>query len=70
MYFDATFFVRLYIEEPGYERIRALVQNSEQISSSIVGKMKRKQLCTASYVTGRSTRTVLNKPIANLPMIA
>jgi len=40
MYFDATFFVRLYIEEPGYESIRTLVQNSEEVASSIVGKME------------------------------
>jgi len=38
MYFDATFFVRLYIEEAGFERVRYLVQQSETVTSSILGK--------------------------------
>jgi len=40
IYFDAAFFVRLYIEEPGFEQIRSLVQSSSSIRSSIFGKME------------------------------
>lgn len=40
IYFDATFLVRLYVDEPGYEKVRALVRNVEAIRSSILGKME------------------------------
>jgi predicted nucleic acid-binding protein len=40
MYLDAAFFVRLYIEETGFERIRTLVKDSDSISSSILAKME------------------------------
>jgi len=40
IYFDATFFVRLYVDEPGFEKIRDLVQNVVAVRSSILGKME------------------------------
>ncbi len=40
IYFDATFFVRLYVDEPGFEKIRGLVQQVVAIRSSILGKME------------------------------
>jgi predicted nucleic acid-binding protein len=40
IYFDATFLVRLYVEEPGYAEIRALPRPNEVVSSSILGKME------------------------------
>lgn len=40
IYFDATFFVRLYVEEPGFARIRALVAKEDSLCSSILAKME------------------------------
>jgi predicted nucleic acid-binding protein len=40
MYFDATFLVRLYIDEPGFRAVRAIARQSQLIRSSIVGKME------------------------------
>ena len=40
IYFDATFFVRLYVDEPGFEKVRELVQNVVTVKSSILGKME------------------------------
>jgi predicted nucleic acid-binding protein len=39
-YFDATFLVRLYVDEPGHERVREIVEDSPLISSSLLGKME------------------------------
>jgi predicted nucleic acid-binding protein len=40
IYFDATFLVRLYVEEPGYAVVRALPSANEVVASSILGKME------------------------------
>jgi predicted nucleic acid-binding protein len=40
IYFGATFFVRLYVDEPGFEKIRSLAQPVVAIRSSILGKME------------------------------
>lgn len=40
IYFDATFLVGLYVEEPGFAEIRALPQANEVVTSSILGKME------------------------------
>jgi predicted nucleic acid-binding protein len=40
IYFDATFFVRLYIEENRFEEVRAVARTTPVISSSIIAKME------------------------------
>jgi predicted nucleic acid-binding protein len=40
IYFDATFLVRLYVNEPGYQEIRSLVADVDEIRSSILGKIE------------------------------
>jgi len=40
IYFDATFLVRLYFDDPGFGKVRALVGSADAISSSIIGKME------------------------------
>ena len=40
IYFDATFLVRLYFDDPGFGKVRALVGNADTVSSSILGKME------------------------------
>jgi len=40
IYFDATFLVRLYVNEPGYQEVRSLVTHVEDIRSSILGKIE------------------------------
>jgi predicted nucleic acid-binding protein len=40
IYFDATFLVRLFIDEPGCREVRALAANIDEIRSSILGKIE------------------------------
>jgi len=40
IYFDATFLVRLYVEEPGYQSVRTLAGRGGTVTSSIIGKME------------------------------
>jgi predicted nucleic acid-binding protein len=40
IYLDATFFVRLYVDEPGFEKVRGLVQRVVAVRSSILAKME------------------------------
>jgi predicted nucleic acid-binding protein len=57
IYFDATFFVRLYVDEPGFEKIRSLVQQIVAVRSSILGKMETEAALHRQLREGRfSTR--------------
>lgn len=40
IYFDATFLVRLYVEEPRYANVRALPSSNEVVVSSVLGKLE------------------------------
>ncbi len=40
IYFDATFFARLYVDEIGAEQVRSVAQQTAGLRSSILGKME------------------------------
>jgi predicted nucleic acid-binding protein len=40
IYFDTAFIVRLFVEEPGYEIVRAVASPQDSVQSSIVGKIE------------------------------
>ncbi len=40
IYFDATFLVRLYVDESGSRQVRSLAAEQDAIASSVLGKME------------------------------
>ncbi len=60
IYFDATFLVRLYVEEPGYQTIRELAGRADAVKSSIIGKMETEAAFHRKFREGTLDQKVLS----------
>ena len=61
IYLDATFLVRLYVNEPGYREVRSLVTYVDEIRSSILGKIETEAAFHRKLREGAFDREVLTK---------
>jgi predicted nucleic acid-binding protein len=66
IYFDATFLVRLYVEEPGYAEVRAVPQPNAVVVSSIFGKMETEAAFHRKFREGSLDRARLQEVNAQL----
>ena len=66
IYFDATFLVRLYVEEPGYAKVRALAKPNQVVASSILGRLETESAFHRKFREGAFDREGLREINAQL----